>query len=290
MRLKEIYNSDNTKNNQPVISYEVFPPKDDTDGSKTQNLISELEKLKNFDPALVSVTYGAGGSNQNQSVEIIKRIKNELCVTPMPHFTCVSTSEAFIKDYLKTVEEMGIENILALRGDIPEDCEFCHDFKYASELVECIKSNSGLAVAVAGYPECHKEAESLKKDIEFLKKKVDIGSDVIYTQLFFNNDHFFKFIELCCAAGISVPIIPGILPVTSYKQLEKMTSLCRVDVPGILGESLEKHKDDKDYIKKFGIEYAAKQCQELLDNGVQGLHFYTLNKAYATSEILCNLV
>lgn len=296
MKLKEIYNQDFSTtgmfgdDKKTVISYEVFPPKDDENGKKREKLFSELKLLKEFNPSLISVTYGAGGSNQNESIDIIKRIKDDLNVTPMPHFTCVSTSEANIKSYLETIEDLGIENILALRGDIPENSEICHDFKYASELVECIKSQSNLSVAVAGYPEVHRECESLEIDIQNLKKKVDEGADVIYTQMFFNNDHFFSFVQLCQEEGIMIPVIPGILPVTSYKQLAKMSSLCKVEVPDVLVETLEKHKDDKDYVKKFGIDYATSQCQQLIDNGVKGLHFYTLNQAYATSEILSNLL
>lgn len=286
MNLKEIYK----KSNKLVISYEVFPPKDDIDGRKLENLFLELEKLKKFNPALISVTYGAGGSNQNESLEIINRIKNSLKITPMPHFTCVSTSGENIKSYLKTIEEIGVENILALRGDIPQDGNICHDFKFASDLVDCIRNESTLSVAVAGYPEGHREAESLDMDIEYLKQKVELGADVIYTQLFFNNNHFFSFVENCREKGIEVPIIPGILPVTNFKQLEKMASLCKVDVPSILSETLEKHSEDKDYMRKFGIDFASKQCQELLEYGVNGLHFYTLNKASATSQILSNLL
>lgn len=284
MKLKDIYNSDKT-----VISYEVFPPKDDIEGKKLSNLFEELHKLLEFNPSIISVTYGAGGSNQNESVEIIRRIKNDLNVTPMPHFTCVSTSAENIKDYLKTLETLGIENILALRGDIPENTEICHDFKYAFELVKCIKKESSLSAAVAGYPEGHKESESLDKDIDYLKKKVDMGADVIYTQLFFDNEHFLNFKEKCLRKGINIPIIPGILPVTNYKTLEKMATLCKVVIPSGMSETLYKHKDDKDYIKKFGIEYASKQCEELVKSGVPGLHFYTLNKAEAVSRILSNL-
>ena len=286
MKLKEIYSNPD----KPVISYEVFPPKDDTDGVKLENLFEELYKLLEFKPSLISVTYGAGGSNQNESIEIIKRIKNELNVTPMPHFTCVSTSVKNIRDYLQILNCLQVENILALRGDIPENQNICHDFKFASELVECIKKESNLSVAVAGYPEGHKECESLKKDVEYLKQKADKGADVIYTQLFFNNNHFFDFVEKCNNTGINIPVIPGILPVTNYKTLEKMATLCKVEIPRDMAKTLDCHKDDKDYIRKYGIEYAAKQCSELLQYGVKGLHFYTLNKANAASQILSDIL
>ena len=243
-----------------------------------------------FNPSLISVTYGAGGSNQNESVEIIKRIKQELNVSPMPHFTCVSTSTENIKNYLKTLKSLDVKNILALRGDMPENQKIYNDFKYASELVEYLKKESSLSIAVAGYPEGHKECESMEKDIQYLKQKVDNGADVIFTQLFFNNSHFISFVEKCEKQNITVPIIPGILPVTNYKTLEKMSTLCNAEVPAKMAQVLEKHKDDKDYIKQYGIEYASLQCRELLETGIKGLHFYTLNKAYATSEILKNIL
>lgn len=293
--LKDIYSKEEYSGNmfftlkRPIISYEVFPPKNDSNGEKLNELINELRILKKYEPSLVSVTYGAGGSNRDQSVDIIDRIKNELKLNPMPHFTCVSTRKSEIKDYLFTIEKMGIKNILALRGDIPEGA-FCHDFLYASELVEFIKKEHDLSVAVAGYPETHIESESLESDIKWLKHKVDKGADVIYTQLFFDNNKYFGFTEVCADEGIEVPIIPGILPVTGYNQLLKMTSLCKVTIPKILMEKLEKHSDDKDYTKKLGIDFASYQCRQLIDAGVKGLHFYTLNKSEAVSEILENIL
>lgn len=286
MKLKDIYNQDKT----PVISYEVFPPKDDTDGKKLENLFEELNKLLVFKPSLISVTYGAGGSNRNESVEIIKRIKEELKITPMPHFTCVSTSTKNIREYLKTLESFDIENILALRGDMPQDGNVCHDFKHADELVQYIKDNTNLSVAIAGYPEGHKECESFEKDMLYLKQKADKGADVIYTQMFFNTEHYFSFVEKCLKLGINQTVIPGILPVSSYNQILKMADMCKVEIPSKMREILEKHQDDKDYTKKYGIEYASLQCQKLLQNGAKGLHFYTLNKAHAVSEILQNIL
>lgn len=286
MKLKDIYNQKKT----PVISYEVFPPKDDTDGQKLENLFEELTKLLVFKPSLISVTYGAGGSNRNESVEIIKRIKEELKVTPMPHFTCVSTSTKNISEYLKTIESFEVKNILALRGDMPKEGNVCHDFKHADELVQYIKDNTNLSVAIAGYPEGHKQCESFEKDLYYLKQKADKGADVIYTQMFFNTEHYFSFVEKCRKLKITQPIIPGILPVSSYNQILKMADMCKVEIPSKMKETLEKHQEDKDYTKKYGIEYASQQCNELLKNDVKGLHFYTLNKSHAVSEILKNIL
>ena len=282
MKLKEIY----SQGKKPVISYEVFPPKDDADGEKLKNLFEELNKLMVFSPSLISVTYGAGGSNRNESIEIIRRIKQELKIPPMPHFTCVSTSTKNISEYLKTIESFEVKNILALRGDVPKEGNVCHDFKHADELVQYIKSNTDLSVAVAGYPEGHKECESFEKDLFYLKQKTGKGADVIFTQMFFNNEHYFSFVEKCSKIGITQPVIPGILPVSSYNQLLKMADMCKVEIPQKMKTILEKYQEDKDYTKKYAIEYAAQQCSELLQNGVKGLHFYTLNKAYAVSEIL----
>lgn len=286
MNLKEIYSQ---KLKKPIISYEVFPPKDDVDNIKIDKLFCELNILKKHKPALISVTYGAGGSNHKESIQIIKRIKDQIGTTPMPHFTCVSTDKANIKRYLEEIENLGIKNILALRGDIPIQGQIYDDFKHASDLVEYIKEESALSIAVAGYPEGHIEAESLVKDIEYLKLKVNKGADAIYTQLFFNNECLFTYIKKCRKAGINVPIIPGIMPITSYKSVEKMISLCRVDIPQKLANVLDKFKDDTDYIKKFGIEYSTQQCKKLLENEIQGLHFYTLNKSESVSKILTNL-
>lgn len=281
MNLKKIY-----EQTEIVISFEVFPPKDDANGEKLEKLMSELEVLRRYHPSLVSVTYGAGGSTRGKSEEIVCRVKNELKITPMPHFTCVSTNRETIKNYLQAMETAGVENILALRGDLPKDGTICHDFLHASDLIEFIKQESSLSVAAAGYPEGHAEADSLQKDIEYLKLKTDKGADVIYTQLFFENEKYFQFVEKCTHAGISVPIVPGILPVTGYKQLAKMTSLCRVSIPEKFLSALEKHKDDSDYVKKCGIDFAMNQCRELIESGVPGLHFYTLNKSFAVSEII----
>ena len=284
MRLKEIY-----AQTQPVISYEVFPPKDDPSGQKLKTLMKELEVLRQYNPSLVSVTYGAGGNTRDKSEEIVCRVKNELNVTPMPHFTCVSTDRESIQLYLQRLEAANVKNILALRGDLPKDGVFCHDFLHASDLIEFIKRKSSLSVAAAGYPEGHINAESLEKDIEYLKLKVDKGAEVIYTQLFFDNTKYFKFLDMCIAAGVNVPVVAGILPVTGYAQLSRMTELCRVTIPPQLKDKLDAHKNDRDYIEKFGIEFATKQCDELISQGVKGIHFYTLNKSYAVAKILDNL-
>ncbi len=273
MDLKEIYSQNG------VISFEVFP------NDNIEELYGTLKELKKYNPSLVSLTYGAGGKNKAFSVDILKNIIN-LGFNVMPHFTCICNSLQTTKNNLQIIEKLGIENILALRGDIPDDKSLCqYDFKYASDLVKFIKSETDLSIGVAGYPETHIESLNLKADIENLKYKADCGANVIYTQLFFDNSKFFKFIETIRKAGINQPVAAGIMPILSRKQIDKMTKLARITVPKVIYEAFEKY----DNVKDFGVEFAIKQCQELLDFGVSGLHFYTLNKSYSTSKILENL-
>lgn len=286
MTLREIYYQENKI---PIISFEIFPPKNDEDGLKLEKLLHHLEILKKYNPAFISLTYGAGGTTQNASLNIIKRIQ-DLELNVMPHFTCVNNSREKVRSYLKEIQGYGIKNILALRGDIPEGIEQQNfDFKYAKELVNFIKSETNLAIGVAGYPEGHIDCEDLDLDLKYLKQKVDAGSDAIYTQMFFDNNKFLRFIESAKDAGIDVPIIPGILPIMSYPQLEKMLTMAKVTVPNKLMEQLEKYKDNPEDIKKIGIEFASCQCQQLIDLEIKGLHFYTLNTSSSISQILDNL-
>lgn len=288
MFLEQIY-----KNSQkPVISFEVFPPKENFE-EKSQKLIEELTILKQFDPAFISVTYGAGGSTQNHSFEIAMKIKNELSIEIMPHFTCIGASKENVKQYLNLIKNNDISSILALRGDVPQDCEdfeFNNDFRFASDLVEFIKSQTNLSIGVAGYPEVHKEAKNAEQDLINLKKKIDSGANVIITQVFFNNDHYFDFVEKARQIGINTPIIPGILPITNLKQIERMVSMCGSEIPIDLIDQIKKHQDDKKAMKKIGVEFAIEQCRQLLNSDVAGIHFYTLNKASATKEVLKNIL
>ena len=285
MKLKEIYSS-----NKPVISFEIFPPKGADVDEKIEALFIELKKLCKYNPSFISVTYGAGGSTRERTLELVLKIKNELHVPPMPHFTCVGTTRKEILDYLKLVADAEILNILALRGDPPlGETEFKKPedgFGFANELTEYIRANTDLGIAVAGYPEGHKDCGSIELDIINLKRKVDAGADVIITQLFYDNSYFFDFIERVEKAGISVPVIPGIMPITNIAQTEKMATLCGAKMPDKLVRQLAKFENDKDSAKQAGIEYALVQCRELLDNNVKGLHFCTLNKADVSSIIL----
>jgi len=282
MKLNELY-----KQNKPTISFEVFPP--DSDES-TEKLYEEIRKLQTYNPDFISITCGAGGKGNNTSKKILKTLKENFSVDIMPHFTCMCSSREFIDENLEFLKSLGTENILALRGDKPKDGEIaCKDFCYASELVKYLKEKTDFSIAAAGYPEGHIEAPSLEEDIKNLKKKIDAGADVIFTQLFFENEKFYTYCEKVQQAGISTPVIAGIMPILSLKQLNKMTNLARVSIPKNLFEQIEKHENDKNYIKNLGIEFASRQCRDLLDNGVKGLHFFTLNKAYSTTQILKNI-
>lgn len=282
MRLKEIYR----KQGGLKVSFEVFPPKEGEAGHPS--LLNELKYLKKYNPVLVSLTWGAGGNNNN-SFELIETINNNFNL--MPHFTCICNSRQDVACHLKSIEDFGVENILALRGDEPKDVKVCHtDFRYANELVEFIKSKADLAIAAAGYPEGHIEAPDIETDIINLKKKIDAGAETIYTQLFFNNDKFYKYLELVKKAGINVPVIPGIMPVLSMKQVKRMTSMAKISVPHDLMKNLEKFENSPCDMKNFGVEFAVSQCEDLIKNGVDALHFYTLNKAESVSKILDSIL
>lgn len=291
MKLKEIYDKKDIRRNglsesgKPVISFEIFPPKGGV--QQYPALFEELEKLKNFNPALVSLTWGAGGNNNN-SFDLIKMVNEKFNV--MPHFTCICNSFKNVEEHIIDIENLGIDNILALRGDEPQDIKVCHtDFRYANELVRFIKSKSNLSVGVAGYPEGHIETPDLSIDIENLRKKVDEGAEAIYTQLFFDNKRFFSYVELVRDAGINIPIIPGIMPILSMKQVLRMTSMAKITVPDALMNKLQKYENNSEDLKKFGVDFASSQCSELIKAGVEGLHFFTLNKADSTSQILSNI-
>lgn len=291
MKLKEIYDKKDIRRNglsesgKPVISFEIFPPKGGV--QQYPALFEELEKLKNFNPALVSLTWGAGGNNNN-SFDLIKMVNEKFNV--MPHFTCICNSFKNVEEHIIDIENLGIDNILALRGDEPQDIKVCHtDFRYANELVRFIKSKSNLSVGVAGYPEGHIETPDLSIDIENLRKKVDEGAEAIYTQLFFDNKRFFSYVELVRDAGINIPIIPGIMPILSMKQVLRITSMAKITVPDALMNKLQKYENNSEDLKKFGVDFASSQCSELIKAGVEGLHFFTLNKADSTSQILSNI-
>ena len=286
MELSEIYQQNNyggIRDFTPKISFEIFPPKN----GNISDLFEKLRILKKYNPALISLTFGASGGLNRFSFEDIKSIR-DLELNLMPHFTCVSMIKSEIENYIRSVENLGIENILALRGDIPEylnpnDLDFIH----ASDLVDFIHTKSTLSIAVAGYPETHIESSNQKEDLKYLKQKVDYGASAIFTQMFFDNTKYYKYCEQISKMGIDIPVIPGIMPIRSLAQVDKMIGMARVTIPAKFRQRLKKFPKDT---KQIGIEFCIEQCQDLIDFGVVGLHFFTLNHSDQTSEILENIL
>jgi methylenetetrahydrofolate reductase (NADPH) len=282
MKLSEVY-----KSKKPVISFEVFPPKTD---EGIDALMGELKELMQFRPSFISVTYGAGGSTQGRSIKVIDRIQKEIGVPPLPHFTCIGSDKASILNFSKVIESMGIESILALRGDPPKDKTNYHPernvFKYAPELVAFLKEHTSLEIAVAGYPQGHPDTRVLDTDIGHLAEKVQAGAEVVITQLFYDNAIYFRFVDKAREKGIKVPIIPGIMPLTNPAQIEKTITLCGVQLPDGLQKKLQPYLDNKEEFQKIGIAHAVEQVQELLAKNVPGIHFYPLNHAWAVAEVI----
>jgi len=291
LRLSEIYKNQTS----PVISFEVFPPKGDGEEykQKVDKLFNELNILKQFNPQLISVTYGAGGSTREKTFDLVLNIKKEMNIEPMAHFTCVNFNKKQILEYVKKLEDSGIENILALRGDPPIGIEHFiapeNGFSHASELVKYIKENTNLSVAVAGYPEKHPEAISFEDDLKYLTQKVNLGADVIYTQLFFDNNDYFKFVDKLNKLGINKPIIPGIMVIQTFNQIDRIINLSGSKIPKNYLDKITKYQNSPEDLKQIGIEYSIEQVKELKSNGVKGLHFYPLNKSYAVSEVIKNI-
>ena len=271
-----------------TLSFEFFPPKN---LEQEEHLFAVVNQLKTFSPDYVAVTYGALGTNQEKSFHWVGKMKNEFKIEPVAHLTCVADDKEGIRRKQKELGGLGIKNILALRGDPPEGMDkfppLPKGFKYASELVALIKKEQpDICIGVAGYPEKHPEAKSLEKDIQHLKVKVDAGADYIVTQLFFDNQKYFAFVDKCRKAGIKVPIVPGIMPITSYKSIFKMTQTCGASLPNDLLIKLEKHKEDHGSIQTIGVEQAINQCAQLRREKVPGLHFFVLNQSIPITEIL----
>ncbi len=275
------------KQDHPAVSFELFPPKTEKGEAA---LYRHVEKLMQFKPDFLTCTYGAGGSTQGKTLEIVSEVKKRFNVPVASHLTVVGSTVDQLRTYLQDASDQSVDYIVALRGDPPQGKETFEavdgGLSYANELVELISAEySDFGVLVAGYPEKHKEAPSMEVDLDNLKRKVDAGSHAIVTQLFYDNDDFFRFRDACVDAGISIPIVPGLLPVTNLEQVKRITSMCDAKLPAEFVDRLSQ-RDDKQWQYQVGVEHAIEQTRGLLDAGIQGLHLYVLNRSDATSEIL----
>lgn len=275
------------KKDQPAFSFEFFPPKDE---AGFDQLFETIHQLKSYNPAYVSVTYGAGGSTRTRTLELVSRIKNEIRIESMAHLTCVGSSRDEIREILGVLKENGIDNVLALRGDPPQGQDTFvkteGGFGFANELVDFIRQDFDFCIGVAGYPEKHVECRDMTTDLENLVRKVDAGGQFIVTQLFFDNQYYFEFIENLRNRGIHIPVIPGIMPILNVKQIKRFTKMCGASIPRDLLQRLEEKQDDPDGVRAIGVAHALEQCEQLLAGGAPGIHFYTLNRSNATLQIL----
>lgn len=282
MRFSKIYSANNV-----VVSFEFFPPAKESGMGSAFELISELSTLK---PHFMTVTYRPDGTSRTRTRAMVSFMHNQLGMPSVAHLTCVGHSRAEIDDILDSLISEGVTKVLALRGDPPKDqpqfVPHPEGFRNARDLAKHICNRGGMSVAVAGYPEVHKEAASPESDVAFLREKIEAGAEVVLTQLFFDPDVFLKYRERCVKAGINVPIVPGIMPISSASQLGRFISMCGVAVPSNIVERMNQIGDDDTAAEAFGIEFTIGLCQKLLKEGVAGLHFYTLNKSNQIKPIV----
>lgn len=272
----------------PVFSFEFFPPKTP---QGEESLYLTIDHLRELRPSFVSVTYGAGGSTREKTVELVCRIKHDLGIESMAHLTCVGSDRDELASVLSRLQSEGIENVLALRGDAPrEQAAFVrpsNGFAYATELVHFIHDRGfQFSLGGAGYPEGHVECRDLEMDVQHLREKVEAGLDFVITQLFFDNRDYYAFVARARAHGIEVPIIPGLMPITNAAQIQRFTTMCGAHIPASLQARLDAAGDDEGAVRAIGIEHAFAQCHDLLRHGAPGIHFYTLNQSPATRAIL----
>lgn len=280
--IKDIYQPGKT-----VFSFEVFPPKRNDD---IYDIYKTLDQLKTLNPDFISVTYGAGGSNSKKTATIASYIQNICEIEAIAHLTAVAMNSEFLIDFLDKLQQKGVCNVLALRGDRPRDMSDedynNRTFLHASDIIQIIHEHSNLCVAAACYPEIHPESETRESDLHHLKEKVDSGVNFLITQMFFDNERFYEFRELARKSGINVPISTGIMPITAAKQLETSVSLSGTSVPTKLSTMVAKYADNPDDLRKAGIEYAVEQINDLIENDVDGIHIYTMNKATTAIDIM----
>lgn len=274
----------------PVVSFEIFPPKRDY---PLETVYETVESLHDLEPDFMSVTYGAGGSSRERSVEIAAELKRRWGIIPLAHLTCTGSSREEIDDVLDRLKETGVRNVLALRGDPPADGSPVAEspFRYAADLVEYLHSrNPGeFCVTAAAYPEVHVECESAEKDIEHLKRKVGCGVDILVSQLFFDNEIFFRFADKLDRAGISVPLVAGIMPILKVSQISRIVSLCGASIPPRSARLMARYEHSPEALYQAGIAYATEQIVDLVAWGVRGVHLYTMNRPDAARSIMANI-
>ena len=275
---------------RPSFSFEFFPPKDEDGMARLRRALAELRE---DEPAFVSVTYGAGGSTRDRTVEITREIKEDFGLEAMAHLSCVGTTVEELRAILDEIDAAGIDNVLALRGDPPRgETEWRPHpggLHYSTELATLISEGYDFAIGAACFPEVHPEAPDLEHDLGFLKEKLAAGASFLITQLFFDNDLYFEFVRDARERGVTVPIIPGIMPITNFAQIKRFTEMCGATIPEDLERELSARADDPDAVVELGVAYATLQCSELLARGAPGIHFYTLNRSTATRAILAAL-
>ena len=265
-----------------VLSYEVFPPKPT---SKVDTIYSTIEGLKEISPDFISVTYGAGGGKNNTETFRIASLVKSYGIESVVHLPCIAMTKEDVIEKINGLKEIGVENILALRGDVPVEEYVPGDFKYASDLISFIKEHGDFDIAAACYPEGHIEARNKVEDIQNLKRKVEAGADHLITQLFLDNDYFYSFMERCELAGISVPVEAGIMPVTNKKQIKRMASMCGVEIPKKFIAMMDRYDGNPVAMRDCGIAYAIDQIVDLIAQGVDGIHLYTMNNPYVAQRI-----
>ncbi len=282
MKIPAIF-EEKKKKNKPVLSFEIFPPKKE---EALKNIDATLAMLCDLHPDFISVTFGAGGSSRdNKTVEIAKKIKDNYGIEPLVHITCLQYNRQEISEILKQLEDIGIENVLALRGDVNPNFPMKHDFRYASELVTFIRSKGDFSVSGGCYPETHLEAPDSVTDIRNLKKKVDAGTDHLISQLFFDNEAFYSFYEKTRIAGINVPVDAGVMPVTNKAQVERMVNTCGATLPPKFERILRKYEDNKEALFDAGMAYTINQIVDLIAHDVDGVHIYTMNNTTVARRI-----
>ena len=269
-----------------AISFELFPPKTE---AGMQNLCDNVTRLQQFDPAFFTCTYGAGGSTQDATLDVLQKVRELTHLPVASHLTCVNSTVKDLEAYLTEAKKCGTDYIVALRGDPPKGTDKFQavegGLNYANELVELIRQKFDFGIAVAGYPEVHQEAPDAQTDLDNLKRKVDAGADIVITQLFYDNSDFYRFRDRCDAAGITIPIVPGILPVTNFKQATRIASMCKAAIPEQLAKAMNASDDPGDQFQ-IGVEHARAQTSDLMAQKVPGIHYYVLNKSDAAAALL----